>query len=340
MDLLCDTIRIVLKMDHSLNIEEGEYYVANYQLDHTGAEVDEAIGKALKLSDDGTAADSAKLGGKAPQYYIQPRNLLDNSDFRNPVNQRGQTSYTGNGYTIDRWQFQANDPKTVSIASNGVKVSTLDGTSTARLIQKQASLKEGVYTFAAMVNGSIKVRLVSFAVGAITTLNNANANYTGGYLEVDIRNGNPSFNLLVNADFEVVFEWAALYEGEYTAETLPPYVPKGYAAELAECKRFFERIHGGTNYTLFLSGYIQSESNAYFVLPFIEKAKVPTSIVANGNFRIRSVISYTVSSMTFGQLTVNNAEVTVISSGMNAKEACILQANLSPEAYIDIIADL
>ena len=34
-------------------------------------------------------------------------------------------------------------------------------------------------------------------------------------------------------------EWAALYEGEYTVETLPPYVSKGYGAELAECQRYF-----------------------------------------------------------------------------------------------------
>lgn len=33
--------------------------------------------------------------------------------------------------------------------------------------------------------------------------------------------------------------WAALYEGSYTADTLPKYVPKGYAAELAECQRYF-----------------------------------------------------------------------------------------------------
>ena len=33
-------------------------------------------------------------------------NLLDNSWFVNPVNQRGQTSYTsGNEYTIDRWRI-------------------------------------------------------------------------------------------------------------------------------------------------------------------------------------------------------------------------------------------
>ena len=52
------------------------------------------------------SADSAKLGGKAPEYYLQPRNLLDNSDFRNPVNQRGAKSYSVSGYTIDRWFFE------------------------------------------------------------------------------------------------------------------------------------------------------------------------------------------------------------------------------------------
>lgn len=36
--------------------------------------------------------------------------------------------------------------------------------------------------------------------------------------------------------------WAALYEGEYTAETLPEYQPKGYGAELAECKRYYQKF--------------------------------------------------------------------------------------------------
>ena len=36
--------------------------------------------------------------------------------------------------------------------------------------------------------------------------------------------------------------WAALYEGAYDASTLPPYVPRGYAAELAECQRYYNII--------------------------------------------------------------------------------------------------
>ena len=41
---------------------------------------------------------------------------------------------------------------------------------------------------------------------------------------------------------EITLHWAALYEGSYTADTLPPYVPKGYAAELAECQRYYKVI--------------------------------------------------------------------------------------------------
>lgn len=40
--------------------------------------------------------------------------------------------------------------------------------------------------------------------------------------------------------------WIAVYEGEYTAETLPEYRPKGYGVELAECLRYFERLKGTT----------------------------------------------------------------------------------------------
>ncbi|MDE7245103.1 MAG: hypothetical protein K2O18_14180, partial [Oscillospiraceae bacterium] len=36
------------------------------------------------------------------------QNLLINSDFRNPVNRNGQTEYTADGYTIDRWILVTN----------------------------------------------------------------------------------------------------------------------------------------------------------------------------------------------------------------------------------------
>ena len=56
------------------------------KLDHTAQEIDDAAALAPQLSN---------------------HNLLDNWHFGNPVNQRGQTSYTGSGYGIDRWALSA-----------------------------------------------------------------------------------------------------------------------------------------------------------------------------------------------------------------------------------------
>ena len=59
------------------------------KLDHTAQEIDDAVDLAPQLSNP---------------------NLLDNWYFGNPVNQRGQTSYTDSGYGIDRWALAVSGP--------------------------------------------------------------------------------------------------------------------------------------------------------------------------------------------------------------------------------------
>lgn len=71
------------------------------KLDHTAQEIDDAVGLAPQLSNP---------------------NLLDNWYFGNPINQRGQTSYTGVGYGIDRWTFDNNSGNaTILITDDGIK---------------------------------------------------------------------------------------------------------------------------------------------------------------------------------------------------------------------------
>ena len=48
---------------------------------------------------------------------------------------------------------------------------------------------------------------------------------------------------LVVMSGSITIAWAALYEGAYTADTLPAYVPKGYSAELAECQRYYREVY-------------------------------------------------------------------------------------------------
>ena len=199
----------------------------------------------LKKTD--TASDTSKLGGKAPEYYIQPRNLLDNSDFRNPVNQRGQTDYTNNGYTIDRWELY----------SGAVGVSSLGYiTTSGQMYQKIAVPTDKVYTFAIENDAGIALVTGIPANGIHSaTLGNVLIKLAtiSGYVEVVIE---PSEGHNVAGAY-----WAALYEGSYTADTLPPYVPKGYAAELVECMRYYYRLQNGTNFIFRLRN--QHETNNY-----------------------------------------------------------------------------
>lgn len=143
-------------------------------------------------------------------------NLLDNSDFRNPANQRGQSSYTALGYTIDRWGLWYDGATaSLNVASGGLSVSM--GASAVALIYQRIEKGRltGTYTLA-----------WADSVGTVH-INNAPVIDQGEFDVVEIP-------FTQNA----TIVWAALYEGTYTVDTLPAYVPKGYAEEMAECQRY------------------------------------------------------------------------------------------------------
>lgn len=87
--------------------------------------------------------------------------------------------------------------------------------------------------------------------------------------------GDEVVNVYISPDTEstgtaAVVRWAVLYEGEYTAETLPPYVPKGYAAELAECLRYYRRIKGNAQT---FAGYATG-GVAYAFIPLTQAMRI------------------------------------------------------------------
>ena len=177
---------------------------------------------------------------------LAPHNLLDNSDFRNPVNQRGATSYStaGNEYTIDRWKTQYNTGLTIE---NGY-INVIGGW---QIYQVLKNPKDGVYTFAveARINSIGDYRPNMDLGGKKETLFDANIGewkiYTLQYDVSSITDENISFSISArggNSSGSISVKWAAMYKGSYDASTLPAYQPKGYAAELAECMRYYRRF--------------------------------------------------------------------------------------------------
>lgn len=241
-----------------------------------------------------TAADSAKLGGKAPEYYLQPRNLLDNSWWevlKEIVNQRGQTSFTGasginTGYiAIDRWLFYGTGT-TFNIADGGIEAVN-DGSATCGSAQRLTSgiIEVGkTYTLAckAKVTGTCYL-----SYGISSTANTASSDaletetdtvhvftFTAG----TSTDGQYNFRIRSTAEAATIkVGWMALYEGEYTANNLPPYVPKGYAAELAECQRYYYQIKAYWKWLA--SGICTSATQACITMKLPTTMRVSPSII-------------------------------------------------------------
>ena len=183
--------------------------------------------------------------------YRTAVNLLVNSYFRNPVEQAGRNGLHGaKKYAIDRWMTESGADAYGQPGSDLAVVS--DGTNWVTGISQHVDTKlfsrNKVYTFAVYGRINNPCRLMV---------------YNGGdYFGVKYFDGNDAWETyivtftipdtftadyvrcVISTDTETTgntayLRWAAIYEGAYTAETLPPYTCKDYAAELAECQRRF-----------------------------------------------------------------------------------------------------
>ena len=271
-------------------------------------------------------------------------NLLDNSDFVHPVAQAGVNGAHGaTGYAVDRWMRTSG--ATVSQAADGLKIVS-DKTSWTAGIQQRIEAKRfaDVMTFA--VRGVFPVACRLFVYIGSGTTNFGTAYFQGDAAErtlvlkltkPDGLTGDEVVNVYISPDTEstgtaAVVRWAALYEGEYTAETLPPYVPKGYAVELAECLRYYRRITA-TNETF--AGYC-ANGVSYCMIP-LQTMRMKPSLVPSGKFyyTLGNKQGTTTATATAHSANANRA---VIKCAIT--ETGILTGMISPQGDIDISADL
>ena len=173
-----------------------------------------------------------------------PRNLLDNSDFRNPVNQRGNASCGTNGYWIDRWihaYVAYTDIKEGCIGINATG-NTIGGLS--QVIADAASYDGKRLTLAVCAKSNGGGMRLSFPyVSEIPNVQLSDDWAVYIFTVTFSTNSHNTIGIYAEAGSTIDIKWAALYEGEYTAETLPEYQSKGYGAELAECRRYYRRSY-------------------------------------------------------------------------------------------------
>ena len=320
--------------------ENGNWFVG--ELD-TGVQAQGAQGPT---GEQGPKGEQGPQGAQGPQGVQGPKgatgakgdtgacvyNLLDNSDFVHPINQRGETSKQASWvYWIDRW-LSDTEKTAAQLTSGGIRLPAT-AEKNLRILQRVPleRIKKGQsYTIAAY-DASGNVFCVSGVFDGEQLTGDASS---GGKYWLSLNKGDnlTYWYCILDAYADITVKCTALYEGEYTAETLPPYVPKGYAAELAECLRYYRRITA-TNETF--AGYC-ANGVSYCMIP-LQTMRIKPSLVPSGKFyyTLGDKQGTTTATATAHSANVNRA---IIKCAIT--ETGILTGTISPQGDIDISADL
>ena len=196
-------------------------------------------------------------------------NLLINSDFRNPVNQRGETSYTAsnwrNIYSIDRWM----------LAGNVFTLSVNDGYITLTTGSEECYLMQGIEKLKTIERDKThSVNVKSISGTAYLYSQSGNSHY--GKIALNVGINKASFNAKIETlviclapRTTIELYWAKLEQGSIAT----PFVPRPYGEELALCKRYYQKFS-----PVRLSLQAHTSGKLFFRLPFECEMRVTPSV--------------------------------------------------------------
>ena len=168
-------------------------------------------------------------------------NLLDNADFRHPINQRGVRSFSA-GYGIDRWRASSNMTATIEVDDNGEYIALMCSASASarnsitQYIEEARAPAIGAPVTVAYqdVDGNIYVEATTMpGTGSVRLFSGTGVGVTLYSIDEGLR-----LSIMVPPGESVSLRWIALYAGEYTADTLPWFRAEKPSATMMECMRY------------------------------------------------------------------------------------------------------
>ncbi len=245
-----DLIVFQYSKDVSTLIETGSIVVVT-GAETSGTAADPALELQDLLSDEATfdqmalyrvSVSGASIGNPVQMFNIVSNfqgmkaglgavNLLDNSDFREPVNTLGKSAYRGLGFSVDRWVV----PNDTSALTVGVGYCLIQNDHTSASSTFVNRLRKGT-----LINGRTYTGVICLDNGTIISgsgvCSASGVSLTDAAREVSMKittgSSYDSAMLAVNPGKSARVRYAALYEGEYGPDSLPPYTPKGYEVEM------------------------------------------------------------------------------------------------------------
>lgn len=306
-------------------------------IDSTNERLDQTNTNVSNLSTQNLATLEVAERGRSVHNYF------DNSDFTNPVNQRGATTYNSTGYCIDRWFLTSGS---VSIGTSGI-------TLTGATFGQRVALKTGIYTFEFHLStGTTLFINIQYDGTSSVTQIGGEATTTGAYITAtNYSPGIVMFQFVQSENIVHTASWAALYDGHYTDSGRPDYVAKGYAAELAACLLQFERQSSTRSEIIGSATFAKAGSTAViFSIKYAPKRVTPTITFNTANqYRVLNMDART--GETWGASDVSKIETTIqdktyaclrvsLAGSFDTDSICLLQrSDNALAAYIDISAE-
>ena len=218
-----------------------------------------------------TAGAGVRISGSKVSTAAAPRNLLDNSDFRNPVAQAGVYGLHGTKrYVCDRWMSEGIEAATQTAA--GLRFNASFGY-IAQKIEKMSG-KTVTVAYKTSRTSSVDINIYDSTVSKKLIGKTSTPVDGVAIATFQIPSANDTVALVLYPGDGSTISWVAMYEGLYTADTLPEYQPKGYGVELNECKRYFEKI-GSDTWTY--GGYPNGSGKVIVELPVKHPMRVTPS---------------------------------------------------------------
>lgn len=254
-------------------------------------------------------------------------NLLDNTNFFNPINQRNQTSYSNTDaapkYSIDRWQVLGGtfDVQTRTYTSN----STLGiyGNQFRQYIPLESVSIGDTITVSSVINDTRQIFTTTIPQYGDTV---ADAPFlletTWGGFKMITREAEHAalLTMVVNVSQSITVDWIKMEFGNFAT----PYVPKGYGAELVECLRYFQRVYADWRIYPTLKDmpyrFSQSTLQVMRIKPTISAHSTPYTFGCTINALDAQPMAFTV-------------ETKITERGQNAAAASML-------GYFDLSADI
>ena len=261
---------------------------------------------------------------------ISNPNLLVNSDFRSPINQRGITKYEGmatKGYTIDRWCMGDNDfGRTVEVVSGGITITNPNSQYTGTFQQIfENTLPQDNYTLSVKVKSKTGGATMSCG-GSNSTKKEINVGINTFTINSSTVN---SFVILLATNSSITLEWAKLEVG--TVATT--FVPRIYAEEVALCKRFYQVI------TLYNANAVcdlhKRNNNEYAGMMHFEPMRSVPTITRTGGFYVEQ---YNSSGQLYATME-NSFSNFVISAQWTELRFDITLSTVDPVNYLAVASD-